>query len=80
MLKLRKALSIKNFCSQREGGLPSPKNFRTREFFKCGRPHFLVQISRIFEIYGVPARTRRVEPVLTRGEGSKFLVILCGRL
>jgi len=30
-----------------------------------------------FEIYGVFARTRGVEPVRTSGEGGQFLAILC---
>jgi len=31
-----------------------------------------------FEIYGVSARTREVEPVRTLGEEDKFFAILCG--
>jgi len=37
-----------------------------------------------FEIYGVPARTRRIEPVRTffrlGGRGGQIFAILCGRL
>jgi len=33
-----------------------------------------------FEIYGVSARTRGVEPVRSRGEESHFFAILYGRL
>jgi len=48
------------------------------------RPHFLVQkYSGLFEIYGVSARTRGVEPVRTffgREEEGQFFAILCGRL
>jgi len=51
----------------------SIKDVRSRGFFRCGRPHFLVQKnSGFFEIYGVSKRTR--------GRGCQFFAISCGRL
>jgi len=49
---------------------------RTSAFF--GKKSF-----EFFEIYGVSARTRWVEPVRTffgQGGGGRFFTILCGRL
>jgi len=48
------------------GGLSSAD--RGRGLFRCGRPHFLAQNIGFFEIYGVSARTRGVEP----GGGVNF--------
>jgi len=59
---------MRTFCEQ--GG--------EEEFFRCGRPHFLNQKLRIFEIFGVSAQTgvEGVEPVRTffgqGGGGSIF--------
>jgi len=54
-------------------------------FFRCERPHFLVQkILEFFEIYGcaLTDQGERVEPVRTGGWGwwCQFFAILCGRL
>jgi len=47
---------------------------RQKGFFTCGRPHFLVRKTGLFEIYGVFARTRvkGFELVRAREKGSIF--------
>jgi len=41
--------------------------------FKIGRLHFLVKKNfEFFEIFVVSARTRRIEPVRTKGRGGNF--------
>jgi len=76
-----KGPSIKDVRSQVGGGLSNSD--KGRGFFRCGRPHFLVQNNvGLFEIYGVSARTRErrdwASADILRTRGGQFFTILCG--
>jgi len=63
---------IQNVCNQ-GGWVSSADIFRTKEFFRCGRPHFFVQKTSEFSKFIVyPHGKGGSEPVRTRGERRSF--------